>query len=91
MFYSCDNHYIIEAKSKADNGKLVIEFKAEKGHEHKVMKDDREKERGRVLQVAADWGNDSESDEDFCLPAEFSHQIGGGLGRKKWAYPRVPL
>jgi len=41
---------MIEAKSKADGGRLVIEFKAEKGHEHKVMKDDREKDRGRVLQ-----------------------------------------
>ena len=49
-YYSCDNHYIIEAKTKADQGKLVIEFKAEKGHENKVFKDDREKERGRVLQ-----------------------------------------
>merc|ERR1712226_259619 len=79
---NCDNHYIIEAKTKADQGKLVIEFKAEKGHENKVFKDDREKERGRVLQADTAWGNDSESDEDFCLPAEFSHQIGGSLGRK---------
>merc|ERR1712226_1730575 len=74
---NCDNHYIIEAKTKADQGKLVIEFKAEKGHENKVFKDGREKERGRVLQQELDWGDDDESDEDFCLPAEFSHQIGG--------------
>merc|ERR1712224_632899 len=41
----CDNQYIIEAKEKGDNGKLVIEFKAERGHENKMFKDDREKER----------------------------------------------
>ena len=35
---------------KADTGKLVIEFKAEKGHENKVFKDEREKDRSRVLQ-----------------------------------------
>ena len=60
----CDNHYIIEAKTPENSGKLMIEFKAEKGHEHKVMKDDREKERGRVLQENI-WDNDSESDDDF--------------------------
>ena len=71
--YSCDNQYIIEAKTKADTGKLVIEFKAEKGHENKVFKDDREKERGRVLQQEIWNASDDESDEDFCIPAEFSH------------------
>ena len=30
------------------SGKLVIEFKAEKGHENKMFKDEREKDRGRV-------------------------------------------
>jgi len=59
---------MIEAKTKADTGKLVIEFKAEKGHENKVFKDDREKDRSRVLQADAGWGDDSESDDDFKMP-----------------------
>merc|ERR1719446_1648582 len=62
----CDNHFMIEAKTPETEGKLMIEFKAEKGHEHKVMKDDREKERGKVLQDN-NWQDDSESDEDFCM------------------------
>ena len=44
---NCDNHYIIEAKTPETEGKLVIEFEQEKGHEQKVMKDDREKQRNR--------------------------------------------
>ena len=48
-----------------------------------MVVDDREKERNRVLQQDIDWGDDDESDEDFCLPAEYTHQIGGSLGRKK--------
>ena len=67
----CDNHYIIEAKTKENTGKLVLEFQMEKGHENKMVKDDREKERGRVLQQEVDWGNDSESDEDFKIPPSF--------------------
>ena len=46
---NCDNCYVIEAKTPDTEGKLVINFKAEKGHEHKVFKDDREKERDLVL------------------------------------------
>ena len=73
----CDNHYVIEAKTPESSGKLMIEFKAEKGHEHKVMKDDREKERGRVLQQDV-WQDDSESDEDFKMDnTMYTHQIGG--------------
>ena len=68
LLYRCDNQYIIEAKEKGDGGKLVLEFKAEKGHEHKIFKDDREKERDRVLQKDVDWGSDSESDDDFKIP-----------------------
>merc|ERR1719446_1522857 len=71
----CDNHFMIEAKTPETEGKLMIEFKAEKGHEHKVMKDDREKERGKVLQDNI-WDDDSESDDDFkCGPGEalYSH------------------
>ena len=30
----CDNHYIIEAKTPFTEGKLVLNFKMEKGHEN---------------------------------------------------------
>ena len=63
---SCDNHYVIEAKTKENTGKLVIEFKTEKGHENKMFVDEREKGRGRVLQQNL-WDSD-ESDEDFRAP-----------------------
>ena len=59
---ACDNHYVIEAKTRENTGTMVIEFKNEKGHENKMMVDDREKVRDRVLQKDT-W--DSESDEDF--------------------------
>ena len=42
---------------------MIIEFKAEKGHENKMFKDEREKERERVLLKETDW--DVDSDEDF--------------------------
>ena len=45
----CDNHFIIEAKTTSTEGKLVFEIEQEGGHEHKLMKDDREKERDRQL------------------------------------------
>merc|ERR1712043_97208 len=61
----CDNHYMPEAKTKESTGKLVFGFKVEKGHEHKMVVDDREKERNLVLQKEIEWGDDSESDEDF--------------------------
>ena len=60
----CDNHYVIEAKTREQCGKMVITMKMEKGHEHKMVKDDREKERDLVLQKDLEW-NDDESDEDF--------------------------
>ena len=41
---------MIEAKTPETQGKLVLNFKTEKGHENKVFKDDREKQRERVLQ-----------------------------------------
>ena len=63
----CDNHYVIEAKTPQTHGKMVLTFQMEKGHEHKMVKDDREKERDRVLQEDIDWGND-DSDEDFNVP-----------------------
>ena len=47
----------------------MIEFKAERGHENKVFKDDREKERSRVLMKDGNaWDDDSESDDDFKMP-----------------------
>ena len=33
-----------------------------------MFKDEREKGREQVLDKAVDWGNDSESDEDYCMP-----------------------
>ena len=33
-----------------------------------MFKDEREKVREQVLDKAVDWGNDSESDEDFKMP-----------------------
>ena len=54
-----------EAKTPEQSGKLVIEFKAEKGHENKMFKDEREKERGRVLQKENEGWDSQESDEDF--------------------------
>ena len=45
----CDNHYVIEAETPEDKGKLVIEFEQERGFEHKMFKDEREKEKGLSL------------------------------------------
>ena len=57
---------MVEAKTPETEGKFVIGFMHEKGHENKIMKDDREKERERVLMPDTNWASDSEeSDEDF--------------------------
>ncbi len=45
FFDRCDNHYVIPAETPEDKGKLVIEFEQERGFEHKMFKDDREKDR----------------------------------------------
>ena len=45
----CDNHYVIAAKTPDDNGKLVIEFEQQRGFEHKMFKDEREKDRELTL------------------------------------------
>ena len=58
----CDNHYVIEAKTRDTEGKMIIETKMARGHEHKMFKDEREKERTNVLDFA---GFSDESDEDF--------------------------
>ena len=49
---------------KEPERKLVIGFETEKGHENKLYKDEREKERGRALMKETLWDSD-ESDEDF--------------------------
>ena len=46
---NCDNHYMIEAKTDMTEGKLVVEFEQHKGHENKMFKDEREKQRPKVL------------------------------------------
>jgi hypothetical protein len=46
----CDNHYVIEAESPNDKGKMVIEFEQEKGFEHKMFIDEREATRKLQLQ-----------------------------------------
>ena len=45
----CDNHYVVPASTPQQKGKLVIEFEAKKGHEHKMFIDEREKERAAAL------------------------------------------
>eukprot|EP00345_Euplotes_harpa_P015290 CAMPEP_0168334978 /NCGR_PEP_ID=MMETSP0213-20121227/10621_1 /TAXON_ID=151035 /ORGANISM="Euplotes harpa, Strain FSP1.4" /LENGTH=111 /DNA_ID=CAMNT_0008339789 /DNA_START=78 /DNA_END=414 /DNA_ORIENTATION=+ len=50
----CDNHYVIEAITPEDKGRLVIGFEAKKGYEHMLNKDEREKERGPTLMDYAD-------------------------------------
>ena len=63
--FRCDNHYVVEAKTPETEGKMVIEFKGQKGHENKMFVDNREKVRAKVLD---DFEKDSESDDDFKLP-----------------------
>ena len=41
---------MIAADTPESKGKLVIEFEQEKGHEHKMFKDDREKDRGKIME-----------------------------------------
>ena len=61
---NCDNHYYLEAETPESKGRLVVEFEAKKGHEHKLYKDEREKERERTLMDYADVVI-SDDDEDF--------------------------
>ena len=60
----CDNHYIIEAKTPETEGRLVVEVEQMKGHEHKMLKDEREKERAPTLQMS-EWRGSSK-DCDSC-------------------------
>ncbi len=55
----CDNHYYIEAETPEQKGGFALQFDMKKGHEHKLMKDDREKDRAPVLMEFDD------ADEDF--------------------------
>merc|ERR1711953_1169561 len=50
----CDNHWMIEAKTPESTGRLVFGFQMEKGHEHKMVVDEREKDRNLVLQKEVD-------------------------------------
>jgi hypothetical protein len=58
----CDNHYVIEAKCPEQKGEFKIEFEMEKGHEHKMFKDDREKDRGKVLE---NYNHDFDDEKDL--------------------------
>ena len=51
----CDNHFIIEAKTPLTEGRMVVEIEQSQGHEHKMFKDDRERERAPTLQEDVDW------------------------------------
>ena len=59
----CDNHYVLEAVTPQDKGRLVVEFEAKKGHEHKMFKDEREKDREAVLMDFEDLGNLSDQSD----------------------------
>ena len=48
----CDNHFIIEAKTPETEGHLQIGFEMQAGHEHHIMKDERQPERAPVLMQA---------------------------------------
>ena len=54
----CDNHYYIEAKTPEQTSGLKIEFEMKKGHENKLMKDDREKDRAPTLMEYGDLDDD---------------------------------
>ena len=41
----CDNHYYLEAKTPETQGRMVVEVEAKEGFEHKLMRDERERER----------------------------------------------
>ena len=51
----CDNHFIIEAKTPENQGRLVVEVEQTRGHEHKMFKDEREKQRAPTLDDNLDW------------------------------------
>ena len=45
----CDNHYYIEAETPEMKGELRFEVEAKEGYEHKLMKDEREKDRKSIF------------------------------------------
>ena len=52
----CDNHFIIEAKTPATEGRLVVEIEQERGHEARSMfVDERERQRAPTLQKEVNW------------------------------------
>ena len=60
----CDNHYVIEAKTPFTEGKLVVEFGMEKGHDNKMFIDEREKKREKALDFQGTTG-EKEEHEDY--------------------------
>mmetsp|Transcript_31417 Transcript_31417/g.27765 ORF Transcript_31417/g.27765 Transcript_31417/m.27765 type:complete len:106 (+) Transcript_31417:108-425(+) len=64
---NCDNHYVLEAVTPEQRGKLIVEFEAKKGHEHKLFQDDREKEREVTLIDYQDIVLSDEDDNDFKI------------------------
>ena len=54
---------MIEAKEP--KREMKIEFRTEKGHEHKMFKDEREKDRTKALLDDKIWSDDDESDDDY--------------------------
>ena len=51
----CDNHFIIEAKTRETEGRLVVEVQQERGHENRMFIDEREKRRAPTLQQETEW------------------------------------
>ena len=66
----CDNHFIIEAKTPFTEGKMVLEFQNERGHENKMFKDEREKERKQVLDHAG-FDDKDQAEADKLFEEEF--------------------
>ena len=62
----CDNHYIIEAKTPLTEGKMVIGFQHEKGHDHQMFKDERMKDRAKALMDMAGELSDESDEIDLC-------------------------
>mmetsp|Transcript_67805 Transcript_67805/g.93893 ORF Transcript_67805/g.93893 Transcript_67805/m.93893 type:complete len:85 (+) Transcript_67805:157-411(+) len=51
----CDNQYIIPAKTPETEGKMVVQIDQKAGHEHKMFKDMREKQRQLALDDDLDF------------------------------------
>lgn len=59
----CDNQYVIEAKTRETEGRMIIELQTKKGHDNKMFIDDREKHRQKVLmEDLSDFDSDEEAE-----------------------------